>query len=206
MSIQIFLKQTLRAKARLILNVLLLAAVTAFFVISVNLYQNSIRNLQSIENAYSTIGTVEFHGNVNTQGQLVSASDATSVGNHLLTVFGYDLSTLTDHSAVKSYDWRYRCAAYIPGQTAVSHRVSEVANSLITDPNAVSLNLMRDQIRFTIQSSTPVEVPLQGWTSQNPFISGSTSWKALPGWNIPMCIWLLPRVKAKTGFSTMPKR
>ncbi len=169
MSIQIFLKQTLRAKARLILNILLLAAVTTFFVISVNLYQNSTHNLQSIENAYSTIGAMEFYGNVNAQGQLVSASDPTSVGNHLLTAFGYDLSALTDHSAVKSYDWRYRCAAYIPGQTAVSYRASEVPNTLINDKDAVALQLMRDQIRFTIRSTTPVEVPLQGWTSQKLF-------------------------------------
>ena len=185
MSIQIFLKQTLRAKTRLILNVLLLAAVIAFFVISVNLYQNSTRNLQSIENAYSTIGAMEFYGNVNTQGQLVSASDPTSVGNYLLTVFGYDLSTLTNHSAVKSYDWRYRCAAYIPGQTAVSHRSSEVANSLITDPNAVALRLMRDQIRFTIQSSTPVEVPLQGWTFQNAFYLGINVVESAAGLEYP---------------------
>jgi hypothetical protein len=185
MSIQIFLKQTLRAKARLILNVLLLAAVTAFFVISVNLYQNSTSNLQAVEGAYSTIGAMEFYGNVNTQGQLVSASDPTSVGNHLLTVFGYDLSTLTDHSAVKSYDWRYRCAAYIPGTTAVSYKFSELANTLVKDPNAVSLNLMRDQIRFTIQSSTPVEVPLQGWTSQNAFYLGISVVESAAGLEYP---------------------
>ena len=185
MSIQIFLKQTMRAKIRLILNILLLTATAAFFVISANLYQNSTRNLQLVENAYSTIGAMEIYGNVNAQGQLVSASDPASVGNHLLTAFDYDLSPLTNHSAVQSYDWRYRCAAYIPGTTAVDYRFSELANTLIKDPNAVSLRLMRDQIRFTIKSSTPVEVPLQGWTSQNCYYLGINVIESAAGLEYP---------------------
>ena len=99
--IQIFLRQMLRNKARLALNLVLLCAATAFFVISLNLYQNSWANLQTVEDTYSTIATMEIYGDVNEAGELVSPGDADNVGRFLLTRYGYDLSPLQELSMVQ---------------------------------------------------------------------------------------------------------
>lgn len=162
MSIQMFWKQTLRSRARLALNLTALLVVTAFFVVSCNLYQNSTCNLQAVNEAYSTIGAVAFYGNVDSQGNLVSASDPSSVGYHQVTVFDYDLSDLVSHSAVTGYELRYNCAAYIPGETGVRDRLIDTNYSqfLSPDDDSVQLSLMRDQLRFTIASSEPVTVSL----------------------------------------------
>ena len=69
--IQIFLKQTRRSTKRLVLQLVLLLAVIAFFVVSLNLYSNSIQNLQTVEDTYTTIATAEFYGYVNEAGELV---------------------------------------------------------------------------------------------------------------------------------------
>ena len=172
MAIEIFIKQTVRAKSRLTLNLLLITAVISLFIVSLNLYQNSTENLQTVENAYTTIAALEIYGTVDSQGHLVSAGDPTSVGNHLLTVFGYDLSALINHSVVKSYDWRYRCAAYIPGETAIDAKSSDQMGSFleamgIYEPSAIALSAIRDQIRFTINIPTEITVPLKDISLRN---------------------------------------
>ena len=58
-SVKIFFRQMLRSKVRLLLNVALIAAATAFFVMSINLYQNSRNNLQAVDGSYTTLsGTI----------------------------------------------------------------------------------------------------------------------------------------------------
>ena len=70
-AVQIFLRQTVRGKKRLVLNAALLLAVTGFFVVGLNLYHNSRQNLLTVENAYTTIATMEIYGDVDAQGNLV---------------------------------------------------------------------------------------------------------------------------------------
>ena len=70
-SIRIFAQQLLRGKKRLILNIALLITTTAFFVMSLNLYQNSNQNLRLVEESYSTIAAAEIYGDVNSAGELV---------------------------------------------------------------------------------------------------------------------------------------
>ena len=54
-NIKIFLRQLWRSKKRLILNIVLLTAATAFFIMSLNLYHNSTANLRQVEETYSTM-------------------------------------------------------------------------------------------------------------------------------------------------------
>ena len=51
MSIRIFFQQLRRNSSRTWLNILLLAAAIAFFVMSLNLHQNSVRTIQEAEDA-----------------------------------------------------------------------------------------------------------------------------------------------------------
>ena len=60
MSIRLFLRQQQRNLKRTLLNILLLTAAIAFFVMSLNLYQNSVQNLRNAEEAYSTIAVMEL--------------------------------------------------------------------------------------------------------------------------------------------------
>ena len=54
-SIRFFWEQIVRSRLRLGLNCVLLTVVIAFFVMSMNLYENSIANLQKADETYSTI-------------------------------------------------------------------------------------------------------------------------------------------------------
>ncbi len=85
-AIQIFLKQTRRSTKRLVLQLVLLCAAVAFFVVSFNLYINSMRNLQTVEDTYASIATMEIYGYVNKAGELVHPGDAACVGRHWLSV------------------------------------------------------------------------------------------------------------------------
>ena len=70
MSIRIFFQQLRRNSSRTWLNILLLAAAVAFFVMSLNLHQNSVRNIREAEDAYSTIAVMEIYGDVDQYGNL----------------------------------------------------------------------------------------------------------------------------------------
>lgn len=165
-SVRIFLRQTVRKKSRFVLNILLLCAVTAFFVISLNLYQNSRANLQTVEDTYSTIATMEIYGDVNAEGELVSPSADDRVGRFLLTRYGYDLSLLQELPMVQNIDLRYRCAAYIPEQIPLT----QYAQEYYPDPanlqdsglqeNDAFLGYPYNTFRFQIKGDHPVEVDL----------------------------------------------
>lgn len=60
MHMKIFMQQLRRGKKRTGLYILLLSAVMAFFVMSVNLYKNSVTNLESVEENYSTVALMEL--------------------------------------------------------------------------------------------------------------------------------------------------
>ena len=155
-AIQIFLKQTLRSTNRLILQLVLLCAAVAFFVVSLNLCVNSMRNLQTVENSYTTIATMEIRGYVNKAGELVSSGAEDCVGYHCLSVEDYDLSFLLELEGVKSIDFRTRVGAYIPENIEVEQQ----------NDGAVQL-CCSDILRFTLNTEQPLEIPLQGdkaWT------------------------------------------
>ncbi len=173
-NIQIFLRQMVRSKKRLILNLLLLTVTSAFFVMSLNLYYNSQGNLQKIKNAYATIGTVEFYGNVDKLGNLVTPGTETHLGYQLMAPKGYDLSKLVNQPGVTAYDLRYRCNAYIPGTPAVSLRVG-VEDTQLDASKAERVIPTSNIIRFTIKGDQPVKIPLR-----NRIIGAETLEKEVP--------------------------
>ena len=160
-AIQIFLKQTRRGMRRLVLQLALLCAAVAFFVVSLNLYSNSNHNLMTVENSYTTIATMEFYGYVNEAGDLADPSDETCVGRHLLSVETYDLSSLRALNSVKSIDLRTRVGAYIPGQIFVRSLRDFVPGNVYDVPEEwLSLMETGNVIRFTLDSDRPVNISL----------------------------------------------
>ena len=164
-AIQIFLKQTRRSTKRLVLQLALLCAVTAFFVVSLNLYHNSTSNLRAIERAYTTLATVGFYGDVDTRGNLVSVSDPSYVANCLmsLTEEDYDLSPLLELDMVTGYDLRPRFAAYISGADAIGAAGREITGDQsafqVKDEEVFPAN-PQNVIRFVLAGDEPVEVGL----------------------------------------------
>ncbi len=156
--IQIFLKQISRSKARLALNLILLCATTAFFVLSLNLYQNSVKNLQTVENAYTSIATMEIYGDVNKMGELVHPGDKACVGRHWLSVEEYDLSPLLALDSVERIDLRTRVGAYIPGQIAILQDNTVPPAYLVESVTPFSTNNI---IRFMLDAEEPTEISLQ---------------------------------------------
>ena len=160
-AIQIFLKQTRRSTKRLALQLVLLCAVTVFFVVSLNLYCNSRSNLLAVEDAYKTIATMEIYGDVNEAGELVHPGEKACVGRHLLSVEDYDLSLLLALDSVKNIDLRTRVGAYIPGHTfAISLRDFVPSNVYDVPEEWLGLNETGNVIRFTLDSNQPVTIPL----------------------------------------------
>ena len=116
MNIKFFGQQLLRNKIRTMLYLIVLSSVTAFFVMSTNLYRNSITNLQVVEDTYSTIAVMELYGNINKFGELTDRTAEDSVGYHACSVDGYDFSDVVTADCVEKYDLRSRYAVYIPGE------------------------------------------------------------------------------------------
>ena len=159
MSFQIFFKQTVRAKTRLWLSLVLLCAVVAFFVISLNLYYNGAQNLHTVENTYHTIAGMEIYGYVDAQGNLVDPGDESCVGRHLLSLDDYDFSELLALDMVKNIELRTRVGAYIPGYQQVYHEVPE---SPIYKSGTKVLMQNQDVIRFVLSGDEPYTIALQG--------------------------------------------
>ena len=66
---KIFIEQRKRSKKTAVYFWLLLIVATAFFVTSMKLYRNSIRNLQISENTCSTLAVIELYGEVDQYGK-----------------------------------------------------------------------------------------------------------------------------------------
>ena len=156
---KIFLKQIKRSK-KIILYLLLLFAVTAFFVTSVNLYQNSIHNLKVSEETFSTLVVTEIYGEVDKYGELVEPNSEEHIGYRAVGVKGYDVREILDSEAVESYDLRSHYGAYIEGHPAMYYSPIIFGNGNIDNWSMRSNNV----IRFKIDSSEPMELeyyPLQ---------------------------------------------
>ena len=156
-AVQIFLKQTRRSTKRLALQLVLLCAVTVFFVVSLNLYCNSRSNLLAVEKAYKTIATVEVYGDVNEAGELVNPGDESFEGRYLLSPDDLDLSTILSLPGVIGYDLRQRYAAYLPGEVLVQDITDKEDNY---PAGYIELVGCDDVLRFTINSETPIEIPI----------------------------------------------
>ena len=147
MHFKIFLQQLRRGTKKSLLYVLLLTAVTAFFVMSINLYRNSTANLQSAEETYTTIALMELYGEVNNKGELVEPFTEEHIGNVAVSVKGYDFSDVVEASGVIDWDLRKKYAAHIEGEIALNGDNSWIA----TDS---------DIIRFKLKGDEPIEIPI----------------------------------------------
>ena len=94
MHFRIFLQQLRRGTKRTLLYTFILMAVSAFLVMSLNLYKNSTANLQSAEETYTTIALMELYGDVNSYGELVEPFSEDYAGNKAVAVEGYDISEI----------------------------------------------------------------------------------------------------------------
>ncbi len=156
-AIQIFLKQTRRSTKRLALQLVLLCAVTAFFVVSLNLYHNSTQNLLAVEDAYKTIATMEIYGDVNEAGELVNPGDEAFEGRYLLSPDNFDLSTVLNLPGVIGHDLRPRYVAYLPEEVLVQ----DITGKEDQYPAGyIELVGSEDVLRFTINSEKPIEIPV----------------------------------------------
>lgn len=144
MSVKFFLQQLLRSPKRTMLNLFLLAAVTAFFVMSLNLYHNSVDNLARVEENYTTIAVMELYGDVDKYGQLTDPDAESHDGYYSVGVRGYDFSEIVSVDCVEKYDLRSRYAAYIPDCYARGNDGLYLCSI--------------DHIRFRILSEEPVEL------------------------------------------------
>jgi len=133
-----------RGKKRLLLNVLLLLFVTTFFCMSVNLYKNSVENLQKADDTYRTIAIMELHGSVNTKGELLEEPNGRM---QQVAVTGYDYTPVLEASGVIGHDLRSKYGVVIDGSIAMG---SDGTHPL-TD---------YDIIRFRLAQEEPVTIPV----------------------------------------------
>ncbi len=162
MYFRIFLKQLKRGRKRTLLYVILLAMATAFFVMSMNLYQNSINNLEVSESTFSTLAVTELHGDVDKYGNLVEENSKEHIGYKALGVKGYDFSQIIDSEAVKCWDLRTNYGAYIEGEMAMLYgpgtdgRQNEVDNWYLRSNNIIRFKLKADEpMELTYYPMTP---------------------------------------------------
>ncbi len=164
---KIFSQQIKRSK-KTMLYLLLLFAATAFFVTSVNLYQNSIHNLKVSEETFSTLAVTEIYGEVDKYGKLVKPNREEHIGYQAVGVKGYDVRDILDSEAVESYDLRSHYGAYIEGHPAMYYGPEMSSSGEIYDNWFTRSN---NVIWFKIQGSEPVEL------EYNPDESYTWGWR-----------------------------
>lgn len=106
-------KQLFRKPVRIILYILLLALLTAFFCVSLNLYTNSVKNINAARDTYTTIGIMEFYAHTDKYGNImedITAGDYS--GYHSMTVNDFDIAPIAFAAAVIKYDLRARYGAF----------------------------------------------------------------------------------------------
>lgn len=182
---KIFFKQMKRSK-KTILYLLLLFAVTAFFVTSVNLYQNSIHNLKVSEETFSTLAVTEIYGEVDKYGELVEPNSEEHIGYQAVGVKGYDVREILDSEAVESYDLRSYYGAYIEGHPAMFYSYDPNMNS--GEKRDIWFTRSNNVIRFKIQGSEPIAL------EYNPDESYTWGWRPL----------YLEILENAAGFSSYP--
>ena len=151
---KIFIEQMKRSR-KTVFYILLMIVATAFFVTSMNLYENSIRNLEISENAFSTLAVTELYGEVDKYGQLVERNSEEHIGYKAVGVKGYDFSDIIDSEAVESWDLRSQYGAYIEGHPAVFYTSDDYAKG--DDKNRWYMR-GNNIIRFKIPSDEPVSL------------------------------------------------
>lgn len=151
---KIFIEQLKRSKKTVVYFWLLLIAAT-FFVTSMNLYRNSICNLQTSESTFSTLAVTELYGEVDRYGELVERNSEEHIGYQPVGVRGYDISKIIDSEAVRSYDLRTQYGAYIEDCPAMFY-----APQVNSDGTDIPQWFMRSNniIRFQIQAKEPLEL------------------------------------------------
>lgn len=151
---KIFIEQLKRSKKTVVYFWLLLIAAT-FFVTSMNLYRNSICNLQTSESTFSTLAVTELYGEVDRYGELVERNSEEHIGYQSVGVRGYDISKIIDSEAVRSYDLRTQYGAYIEECPAMFY-----APQVNSDGTDIPQWFMRSNniIRFQIQAKEPLEL------------------------------------------------
>lgn len=164
---KIFFQQIKRSK-KTMLYLLLLFVATAFFVTSVNLYQNSIHNLKVSEETFSTLAVTEIYGEVDKYGELVKPNSEEHIGYQAVGVKGYDVHDILDSKAVESYDLHSHYGAYIEGHPAMYYGPEMSSSGEIYDNWFTRSN---NVIRFKIQGSEPVEL------EYNPDESYTWGWR-----------------------------
>ncbi len=139
MHVVMFLRQMFRKPMRTLLYVLVLILLTAFFCMSLNLYNNSQQNIRLAADTYTTIAVMELYADVDTRGNLIEDISTAEdyAGYHSLTVNDYDLTPIVNAPSVIKYDLRARYGAYSEDNIAL--------NKTRTEPL-----FHRDIIRFKI--------------------------------------------------------
>ena len=106
------LRQLFRKPIRTISYILMLVLLSAFFCMSLNLYNDSQYNLQLADNAYTTIAIMDLYADVGEFGNLID--DITTAddyaGYYALTVSDYDLTPIVTAPSVKKHELRARYA------------------------------------------------------------------------------------------------
>ena len=110
--------QIKRAFVRCFLFLTIALVAAAFFCLSANLYRNSRGNLAAAEDAFSTIGVLEFYQTLDADGNRVDLGGKGRVGAFSTAVADLDLQALRALPGVTGVDLRPMFAAYIPGHTA----------------------------------------------------------------------------------------
>ncbi len=166
MKTNIFYRQLYRSVKTVCTNGLILLVVTAFFVMSLNLYAGSVYNLKSAEDTYRTVAVMELYGDVNRRGELTPPGGEGYLGYRAVAVDGYDLEPILRGSSVLRYDLRARYAAYIPGQASRNLHGKNTAGT-------ETLMESEDIIRFKLEGSSPLTLPLNWDPEYENFFDGS---------------------------------
>ena len=115
------LRQLTRKPARIVIFILILVLLTAFFCVSLNLYANSMYNLKLADEAYTTIAVMELYADVDLTGHIVENTiNSNYAGYHATTVYNYDLEPIVNAPSVIKYDLRARYGAYSESNVALS--------------------------------------------------------------------------------------
>jgi len=147
MKISAIYQQLFRAPIRMLLALLILALLTAFFCLSLNLWRNSEANLRLADETYKTIAVMELYADVDGRGNLFAESGEEYAGYLPTAVTGYDLSPILNAPGVIRYDLRARYGAYVPGEVAIRPRgIMSFTGDIFH----------YDIIRFTIDAEGPV--------------------------------------------------
>ncbi len=162
MKTKMFYKQMGRSVKTGLTNVVILLVVTAFFVMSLNLYASSVHNLKSAAETYSTIAVMELYGDVNDRGQLTAPGQEDYQGYLSVQVDDYDLEPILNAPGVIGHDLRARCAAYIEGHPSryqLNEENWKVTSGTLTFMEPV---LISDEhvIRFKLAGDSTVTMPM----------------------------------------------